>query len=54
MKTYRISFQGRRAGAIGILEHFTATREAGTPEAAILALYNEYEHISVRKIEVIE
>lgn len=45
MKTFEITFTGRRIGAIGIFYVIRATRQAETPEAAILALYDEYEHI---------
>jgi hypothetical protein len=40
-------FSARRIGAIGITETFVEDREAEDPEAAKLALYDKYEHISV-------
>jgi hypothetical protein len=49
--TYKIHFIGRKNGAIGITYHNYVTVEAETPEAAILKLYDTYEHIRVIKIE---
>ncbi len=46
MQQYIIHFHGRRVGAIGIMSAYKAVREATTPDEAIKALYNEYEHIS--------
>lgn len=38
---------GRRIGSIGMTLEFTARRRALTPQDAIRALYNEFEHIHV-------
>lgn len=49
MKTYKVSFNGRLNGAIGIIylihTEITASKNA-TKEEICLLLYNKYEHIS--------
>lgn len=45
MPHFRIRFTGRTKGAIGIFYPITAYREAADPDAAVLALYDAYEHI---------
>ena len=50
MKTYRAEFEGRKSGAIGITYHITDTVKGETPGAAMLALYDNYEHISFLKL----
>lgn len=50
MKTYQIVFSGRIKGAIGIFYTISALRSAESPEAALLALYEDYEHIHSYKI----
>ena len=50
MKFY-IEFYGRENGAIGIRSHYARTVEADSRDAAILKLYENFEHISVLKIE---
>ena len=52
MKTYFISFRGRKNTAIGITYPNTTTIRAENAELAELALYDKYEHIS--KVELIE
>lgn len=47
MPTWEIIFMGRRIGSIGMTLEFTARRRALTPQDAIRALYNEFEHIHV-------
>lgn len=51
MKTYRIKFYGRLKGALGIQYKITATREGKDFDEARLALYDEYEHITVLEFE---
>ena len=45
LSAYTIKFKGRKIGAIGKIYHITDYRIATTPEKAIKALYDEYEHI---------
>jgi hypothetical protein len=45
MKTYCIAFFGRLRGAIGVSCAFTKTIQATNEEAAILKMYDEYDHI---------
>jgi len=47
-----VSFVGRQAGAIGITYPITETIEAETEEAARLAMYDRYEHISGFKAQL--
>ena len=50
MKRYSITFNGRKVGAIGIFYTITAIRVATDKDNAILALYDEYEHITRAKV----
>ncbi len=54
MASYTITFQGRKTGAIGAFYKIHAEREAATPEAAIAALYDEYEHILQPRVQTAE
>lgn len=45
MTEYTIHFTGRTVGAQGVFYPIVAKRTAETPEKAIEALYDEYEHI---------
>lgn len=54
MKIYKITFSGRKLGAIGLSCQYTAIRKGETPGAARLALYDEYEHIHGAHIVEIE
>lgn len=54
MNTYRITFSGREIGAIGIMLIFRETVRAESEEAAILKLYDRFEHILVGKLEKLE
>lgn len=45
MPTWEITFTGRKVGAIGIFYQITACRQAETEREALLALYDEFEHI---------
>lgn len=47
MKTYRFRFVGRPVGAIGIRWEQEATASGTTLEAATLALWDRFEHISI-------
>lgn len=51
---YRIDFVGRKVGAVGIRYSITETVEAESKEGARLALYEQYEHITVKSTERIE
>jgi hypothetical protein len=46
MKTYIITFTGRKLGAIGLSERFSITLKADNEQDAITKLYEEYEHIT--------
>lgn len=46
-KTFYFEGIGRKVGAIGITHPFTAQRTARNMAMAIVALYDEYEHISL-------
>lgn len=45
MPTFEFSFTGCKKGALGAHSHFTARRMAPTEQEALVALYDEYEHI---------
>lgn len=49
MKTYKLSFKGRKKGSIGIFYKIRATVIAESFAAAELKLYDNYEHISQLK-----
>lgn len=51
VKTYRFRFVGRPVGAIGILWEQEATACGETLEAARLALYDRFEHLSILSAE---
>ena len=46
MKTFKISFTGRKNGAIGIFYRITEKVKAESKESAINKLYEKYEHIT--------
>jgi len=48
---YRIEFHARETGALGLGEDHLEEVEALNRDAAVLKLYDKYEHISVGKIE---
>lgn len=54
MKTYRITFSGRKIGAIGTFSTYRDTVEAENEEAAILKLYDTYEHIRIIEVATSE
>jgi len=54
MKKYWIRFTGRIATSIGITYPIQEIVEANDPDAALLKLYETYDHISNPDIEEIE
>jgi len=54
MKTYRITFTGRKVGAIGIFDKHTETMRGEDQDGAELALYEKFEHIHILRITQIE
>ena len=46
LRTFCLYFYGRKKGSLGIWSWYYAEREAKDLDAAKLALYDEYEHIS--------
>ena len=51
MKTFKIQFNGRKAGAQGITYPiYKIVLDAENEDKAILSLYDEYEHITNIKI----
>jgi hypothetical protein len=46
-KTFKITFIGRKVGAIGKRYQITETVKATDQQAAELRLYDNYEHIAV-------
>lgn len=54
MKTYRIEFIGREAGALGVTSAWTKEVKAESEDAARLKLYDTHEHILVRSVEIID
>jgi hypothetical protein len=54
MKEYTITFNGRKAGAIGIFYWITETVQAESEQEAVLKLYEKYDHITQKKITVKE
>jgi len=54
MNTYKISFTGRLTGSIGKVYRITDTVQATDEKAAILALYDKYEHIHQPKVKKIK
>ena len=53
MYTYNIRFTGKKLGAIGAMEQFSEEVEAADEKAAILKLYEKYDHISMPKCRVL-
>lgn len=50
MPTYQIRFSGRKLGALGVVSTFYERVEAPDKDAAVLKLYDKYEHISPQAI----
>jgi len=53
MNNYKITFNGREKNAIGITYEITATVEAEDEQAALLKLYDKYEHISLPQVKLL-
>jgi hypothetical protein len=53
MPLWRFHFRARRKGAIGVIFDQVADREGETCDKAVTKLYDEFEHISVYKAELI-
>ena len=51
-REYTINFNGRKNGALGITYPITDYRTAKTRDKAILALYDDYEHISNVRLSI--
>lgn len=52
MKKYTFTFYGKTTGAIGNAGKHTAARTAESEDAARLALYDEFEHVLVIKVDI--
>lgn len=50
MKTFKITFNGRTKGAIGITYTITDTFQGETLEDAKLNMYDKYEHINIKHV----
>ena len=53
MPRFKITFRGRKNGAIGITTPLTCEVEAPDREAAILKLYDTHEHIHVLDMSIV-
>ena len=54
LNTYLLSFYGKTRGAIGITQRFENVKvKAENPSKACLKLYDNYDHISVYKTQLI-
>lgn len=45
MKTYELTFKGRKAGAVGSIQNFVVQVKDNTIEEAWLSLYDDYQDI---------
>jgi len=55
METYKVYFNGRRQGAIGIFYHTHDTVDAENPKHAVRALHKQYDFgINSQGIKVLE
>ena len=54
MNTYELRFKGRKVGAIVVFHKITAQVFADNEDAATLALYGRFEHITLEGIKQIE
>lgn len=50
---YRVTFTGRKVGAIGIFQAFTVEVEANNAKDALMKVYDTHEHIHGAIIKVI-
>lgn len=51
MKNYKITFTGRLSKAIGKTSTHRQTVKAESQEAAVLKLYDRFEHITIKSIK---
>ncbi len=51
MKNYKIKFTGRLKNAIGKTSTQRATVKAESQEKAVLKLYDQFEHITIKSIK---
>lgn len=54
MKTYSIEFWGKGKGAIGAFQNCTETVQAENEEAALLKLYDKYDHVHGPEVKEIQ
>jgi hypothetical protein len=52
--TFNATFTGRQKGAIGITHRITTTVDGDDKDAARLALYDRFEHISGAELTPVE
>ncbi len=50
VRTYRIAFEAKHKGAIGKSERFVRIVKARSSKDAVLALYDNFDHISQPKV----
>lgn len=50
MTTYKLTFEARTKGAIGKFSKFSRTVKAADFKAAVLSLYNEFDHVHIRTV----
>lgn len=50
---YRVTFTGRKVGAIGIFQAFTVEVEANNAKDALMKVYDTHEHVRSAIIRVI-
>lgn len=53
MPRWKITFIGRKNGAIGTFYKITAEREGATADKAVDALCDEYERLHVEKVQLV-
>lgn len=46
MRKFKLTFKGRKLGAIGTFSNFTVKQHADNPDEAGIALYDNFEHIT--------
>lgn len=51
MPKFRITFSGRRKGALGLSRTFVETVEALDEEQAVLKLYDTHEHVNFPQVQ---
>lgn len=53
MNEYGITFEGRTKNALGVTYRITARRIAENEQAAVLALYDEFEHTGLADVRLV-